>query len=149
MTSLTNLLYQYRLEQTNVLFDTTKFFIPLKHINLHKAEIMRQNRGISNYWIYNWIRAVFFQKFERLFKKNMYNSIIQSISHLKIWLFPIFLAICGFHPKRTAPGGGQEWIKPIFDTLFWCEPYSSGGVLHRPEQMVDRRGKIWAIRRVG
>ena len=37
-----------------------------------------------NYWIYNLIRAVFFSKFERLFKKNMYNSIIQSIAHLKL-----------------------------------------------------------------
>ena len=26
----------------------------------------------------------FFSKFERLFKKNMYNSIIQSIAHLKL-----------------------------------------------------------------
>ena len=42
----------------------------------------------------------FFSKFERSFKKNMYNSIIQSIAHLKLWLFPIFLAICGFHPKK-------------------------------------------------
>ena len=58
------------------------------------------------YWIYNIIRAVFFSKFERLFKKNMYNSIIQSIAQLKLRLFPIFLAICGFHPKRTAPAAG-------------------------------------------
>ena len=36
------------------------------------------------YWIYNLIRAFFFSKFERLFKKNMYNSIIQSIAHLKL-----------------------------------------------------------------
>ena len=36
------------------------------------------------YWIYNLIHAVFFSKFERLFKKNMYNSIIQSIAHLKL-----------------------------------------------------------------
>ena len=36
------------------------------------------------YWIYNLIRADFFSKFECLFKKNMYNSIIQSIAHLKL-----------------------------------------------------------------
>ena len=36
------------------------------------------------YWIYNLIRAIFFSKYERLFKKNMYNSIIQSIAHLKL-----------------------------------------------------------------
>ena len=34
------------------------------------------------YWIYNLICAVFFSKFERLFKQNMYNSIIQSIAHI-------------------------------------------------------------------
>ena len=39
---------------------------------------------VHNYWIYNLIRAAFFTKFERLFKKNMYNSIIQSIAHLKL-----------------------------------------------------------------
>ena len=67
------------------------------------------------YWIYNLIRAVFFSKFERLFKKNMYNSIIQSIAHLKLWLFPIFLAICGFHPKRTAPA----WQPRMNQANFW------------------------------
>ena len=36
------------------------------------------------YWIYNLICVVFFSKFELLFKKNMYNSIIQSIAHLKL-----------------------------------------------------------------
>ena len=29
---------------------------------------------LLNYWGYNLIRAVFFSKFERLFKKNMYNG---------------------------------------------------------------------------
>ena len=38
------------------------------------------------YWIYNLIRAVFFSKFERLFMKKMYNSIIQGIAHLKLWI---------------------------------------------------------------
>ena len=36
------------------------------------------------YRIYNLIRAVVFSKFERLFKRNMYSSIIQSIAHLKL-----------------------------------------------------------------
>ena len=67
-----------------------------------------------NYWIYNLIRAIFFSKFERLFKKNMYNSIIQSIAHLKLWFFPIFLAICGFHPKRTAPALGPRMNQANF-----------------------------------
>ena len=39
----------------------------------------------ERYWIYNLIRVVFFSsKFERLFKNNMYNSIIQSIAYLKL-----------------------------------------------------------------
>ena len=57
----------------------------------------------------------FYSKFERLFKKNMYNSIIQSIAHLELWLFPIFLAICGFHPKRTAPA----WRPRMNPDNFW------------------------------
>ena len=67
------------------------------------------------YWINNVIRAVFFSKFERLFQKNMYNSIIQTIAHLKLWLFPIFLAICEFHPKRTAPA----WPPRMDQANFW------------------------------
>ena len=67
------------------------------------------------YWIYNLIRAVLFSKFERLFKKNVYNIIIQSIAHLKIWLLPIFLAICGFHPKGTAPA----WRAKMNQANFW------------------------------
>ena len=67
------------------------------------------------YWVYNLTRAVFSSKIERLFKKNMYNSIIQSIAHLKLWLFPIFLAICGFHPKRTAPA----WRPRMNQANFW------------------------------
>ena len=73
------------------------------------------------YWIYNLIHAVFFSKFERLFKKNMYNSITQSIAHVKLWLFPIFLAICGFHPKRTAPARRPR-INPVnfwYPVLMW------------------------------
>ena len=75
----------------------------------------------------------FFSKFERLFKKKMYNSIIQSIVHLTLWLFPFFWQIVDSIAKDLRRLGGQEWIKPIFDTLFWCEPYSSEDVLHRPE----------------
>ena len=62
------------------------------------------------------------------------------------WLFWQFVDSI---PKELRRLGGQEWIKPIFDTLFWCEPYSNEGVLHRPEQMVVRSVKVWAIRRVG
>ena len=70
---------------------------------------------------------------------------------MPIWsydFFPSFWQFVNFIPNELPRLGGQEWIKPIFDTLFWCEPYSSEGVLHRPEQMVIRRGKVWAIRRV-
>ena len=57
----------------------------------------------------------FFSKFERLFKKNMYNSIIQSIAHLKLWLFPIFLWICEFHTEKTAPA----WQPRMNQANFW------------------------------
>ena len=71
---------------------------------------------------------------------------------LPIWsydFFPSFWKFVDSIPKKLRRLGGQEWIKPIFDTLFWCEPYSSEGVLHRTEQMGVRRGKFWDIRRVG
>ena len=73
-----------------------------------------KNRYLEKYWIYNLIRAVFLQ-FERLFKKNIYNSITQSIAHLKLWLFPIFLTICGFYPKITAPA----WRPRMNQANFW------------------------------
>ena len=57
--------------------------------------------------------------------------------------FPSFWQFVDSIPKELRRLGGQEWIKPIFDTLFWCELYSSEGVLHRPEQMVVRKGKVW------
>ena len=57
----------------------------------------------------------YFSKFERLFKKNIYNSIIQFIAHLKLWLFPIFLEICRFHPKRTTPA----WWPKMNQAKFW------------------------------
>ena len=71
---------------------------------------------------------------------------------LPIWSYDFFPSLWKFVdsiPKELRRLGGQQWIKPIVDTLFWCEPYSSEGVLHRPQQMVVRRGKVWAIRRVG
>ena len=63
----------------------------------------------------------------------MYNSIIQSIAHLKLWLFPIFLAICGFHPKRTAPAWRPRtnqanfWYPVLMWTVFqWRRSASTG-----------------------
>ena len=63
-----------------------------------------------------WFVRFFFSKFERLFKKKIYNSIIQSIAHLELWLFPIFLAICGFHAKRTW-GRASSWWEIIASCL--------------------------------
>ena len=101
------------------------------------------------YCIYNIIRAVVFSKFERLFKKNMYNSIIQSIAHLELWLFPIFQAIRRFNPKRTAPAWRPRmnqanfWYPVLMWTVFqWGTSASTG-------TNGSRRGKVWAIRRVG
>ena len=37
------------------------------------------------------------------------------MAHLKLWLFPIFLAICGFHSKRTAP----TWRPRMNQANFW------------------------------
>ena len=39
---------------------------------------------IDNYWIYNLIRAVSFQNLNVYLNKKKYNSIIQSIAHLKL-----------------------------------------------------------------
>ena len=54
-------------------FDSIAFFSQYRIIFIY-----------SIYWIYNFIRAIFFLKFEHLFEKNMYNSIIQSIAHLEL-----------------------------------------------------------------
>ena len=63
----------------------------------------------------------------------MYNSIIGSIARLKLCLFSIFLAICGFHPKRTAPAWRQRmnqanfWYPVLMYTVFqWGRSASTG-----------------------
>lgn len=43
-------------------------------------------------------------------------------------------------PKELRRLGGKEYIEPIFDTLFWCEPYVIEGVV--------RMNKLWVIKRV-
>ena len=58
---------------------------------------------------------LFFLNLNAYLRKNVYSSIIQSIAHLKLWLFPMFLAICGFHPKRTAPA----WRPRMNQANFW------------------------------
>ena len=68
-------------------FNTRKIrlFLEFKRIYIIQInEIVSIQMLLFKYWIYNLIRAVFFSKFERLFKKNMYNSIIQSTAHLKL-----------------------------------------------------------------
>ena len=99
----------------------------------YSVQVIIERKIRSNYWIYNLIRAIFFSKFERLFKKNMFNSIIPSIAHLKLWLFTIFLAICGFHPKRTAPARRPRmnqanfWYSVLMWTVFqWGRSASTG-----------------------
>ena len=90
----------------------------------------------------------FFQNFNVYLRKT---CTIALFKVFPIWRYDFFQSFWQFVdsiPKELRRLGGQEWIKPIFDTLFWCEPYSSEGVLHRPEQMVVRKGKVWAIRRV-
>ena len=102
-----------------------------------------------NYWIYNLIRAFFFRNLNVYLRKT---CTIVLFKVFPIWsydCFPSFWKFVDSIPKELRRLGGQEWIKPIFETLFSCEPYSSEGVLHRPEQMIVRRGKVWAIRRVG
>ena len=101
------------------------------------------------YWIYNLIRVVLFQNLNVYLRKT---CTIVLFKLLPIWsydFFPSFWQFLDSIPKKLRRFGSQEWIKPIFVTLFWCEPYSSKGVLHRPEQMVVRRGKVWTIKRVG
>ena len=53
--------------KTNIF--TFKVVLPWNETHAKKLEFLL-------YWIYNVIRAIFFSKFERLFKKNMYISII-------------------------------------------------------------------------
>ena len=101
------------------------------------------------YWIYNLMCAVFFQNLNVYLRKT-YTIVLFKV--LPIWIydfFPYFWQFVDSIPKELRRLGGQEWIKSIFDFLFWCEPYYSEGVLHRQEQMVVRRGKVWAIRWVG
>ena len=93
--------------------------------------------------------CVFFQNLNVYLRKT---CTIVLLKVLPIWSYDFFLPFWQFVdsiPKELRRLGGQEWIKPIFDSMLWCEPYSSEGVLHQPEQMVVRRGKVWAIRRVG
>lgn len=64
---------------------------------------------------------------------------------LPIWNYNIFLSYWWFEesiPKDLRRLGRQEWIELIFDTLYWCEPYSIEGVLHTPAQKVVRRAKV-------
>ena len=89
----------------------------------------------QNYWIYNLIRAVFSQNLNVYWRKT---CTIVLFKVLPIWsydFFPSFWKFVDSIPKELRRLGGQEWIKPFSDILFWCEPYSSEGVLHRPEQM--------------
>ena len=68
---------------------------------------------------------------------------------MPIWsydFFPSFWQFVDSIPKEMRRLGGQESIKPIFDTLFRCEPYSSEGVLHRTEQMVVRRERVEGLK---
>ena len=83
------------------------------------------------YWIYNLIRAVFWQNLNAYLRKTCK---IVLFKVLPIWsydFFPSFWQFSDSIPKELRRLGGQEWIKPNFDTLFWCEPYSSEDVLHR------------------
>ena len=43
---------------------------------------------------------------------------LPSRAHLKLWLFLIFLAICGFHPKITAPAW-QLYASLGLSKCFW------------------------------
>ena len=95
---------------------------------------------------YNLIRAVFVQKLNIYLRKTCTIVLFKVFSIWSYDFFPSFWKFVDSIPKELRRLGGQEWINPIFDTLFWCEPYSSEGVLHRPDQMVVRRGKAWAIR---
>ena len=101
------------------------------------------------YWIYNLISAVFFQNLDVYLRKTCTIALFKILHTWSYDFFPSFWQFVDSIPKEPRRLGGQEWIKPIFDTLFWCEPYSSESVLHRPKQMVARRGKVWAIRWVG
>ena len=125
-------------------------YIGIFHLVLNDVKLILNHRLIrSIYWIYNLIRAFFFRNLNVYLRKT---CTIVLFKVLPIWsydIFPYFWQFVDSIPKELRQLGGQEWIKPVFDTLFWCEPYSSVGVLHRPEQNLVRRGKVWAIRRVG
>ena len=84
-----------------------------------------------SYWIYNLIRAVFFQNLNVYLRKT---CTIVLFKVLPIWsydFFPSFWQFVDSIPKELRRCGGQEWVKPIFDTLFWCEPYSSIALFKR------------------
>lgn len=67
------------------------------------------------YCVNNYIRTVFFSKFECLFKKNMYHSIIQSIVHLTLQHFPIFSDNLRILPIRTA----SAWWARMNQANYW------------------------------
>ena len=93
------------------------FYTPL-HLTLYSTVGSNlTNSLIIFYWIYNLIRAVFFQNLNVYLRKT---CTIVLFKVLSIWSYDFFRII-----KELRRLGGQEWIKPIFDTLFWCEPYFS------------------------
>lgn len=64
-----------------------------------------------------------------------------------IWSCDIFLSLRVF-VDCTPREMRQEWIKTISVTLLWCALYSSEDVPKRREQMIVRKAKVLAIRRV-
>ena len=49
--------------------------------------------------------------------------VLFKVLHIRSYdFFPSFWQFVDSIPKELRRLGGQEWIKPIFDILFWCEP---------------------------
>lgn len=83
------------------------------------------------YLVYNYIRA--FYLFERLLKKT---CTIALLKVLPVWSSNIFASFWQFVDsitKELRRLDGQECTKPVFNTLFWCEPYT-GSILHHRSQ---------------
>ena len=92
---------------------------------------------------------LFFQNFNFFFfSRKTLTVLLEALSICNNDILQYFWQYVYSIPKELRVLDNQEWLKRIFDTLFWCEPYSSDGILRRPEQMVVKRGKVCAIQRL-
>ena len=70
------------------------------------------------YWIYDLIRAFFFQNLNVYFRKTCTIVLFKVFPIGSYDIFPSFCQFMDSIPKELRRLGSQELIKTIFDTLF-------------------------------